>query len=291
MQQIRQYIRERQARFAELDFFLQLEKNDSPNEALSFVRRLAFFVMVFQDILRLNESLVQSPELRRVARHHRAEDRGHDLWYLEDLMVLDGSIPDTRELFSGNGVTRDTAYQLMSEVFGAKDDCARIALLYVLESTGHIFFTRVVTNAERVGVPQRLLYFARRHLDIELGHELFEEEMNATVERIELSPEQRQNIMALVDRSFDAMTSMLSALSKPEETRVSLPPPSAPPQSTRLNVPRVKRTDDTRRIVALLENDDSRISAVPPSAPPASRVVARDQSVANKRTGTNNSSH
>jgi hypothetical protein len=234
MQHIRSYIREKQSEFATLEFFDQLDRNDSPGQALSFIRNLTFFVMVFQDILRLNEARVQDPTLRKIARHHRAEDRGHDAWFLHDLNVLEGSIPDVRELFATNVTTRDTAYQLMSEVFRTDSDRARVVLPLVLESTGHVFFTRAIMNAERVGVSQNLLYFARRHLDIELGHEMFEAEMNATIDAIALSAEERREIMALVDRSFVAITRMIAALSEAAEpvasvpsSRLTLPPMSA----------------------------------------------------------------
>ncbi len=147
MKSVRSHIEARQTRFASVPFFQQLRSTMSAENALSFVRGLSFFVLTFQDILRLNEANVTHPTLRKIARHHRSEDRDHDLWFLEDVLELDGSIPDAEELFSPrDAATRDAAYALTSEVFRATDDRIRIVLLLVLEATGHVFFTSVVDH-------------------------------------------------------------------------------------------------------------------------------------------------
>jgi len=239
MKFVRNYIEERQARFRDIAFFDQLRSHESADDALWFVRGLTFFVMAFQDVLRLNEERVEAPAMRVIARHHRIEDKGHDLWFLHDVQTLEGSIPDTGELFSvAHAATRDVAYEIMSEVFRAKDDPTRIALLLVLESTGHVFFTSVVEQLERVGCMHKLRYFARQHLDIELGHSLFEAELDATIDAIDLTEEQEKIILACVDRSFDAMSRMLdrvaerAANSIPPSRRSVLPPQSQAPVST-----------------------------------------------------------
>jgi len=242
MKQVREYIRGRQSRFGEISFFEELRQYESTDTdgALSFVRGLSFFVMAFQDILRLNEQRVQDRQLRIIARHHRKEDKGHDLWFLDDLLKIDGSLPDVGEIFSSSHtITRDTAYTLIGEVFRASDDRTNIALLLVLESTGHVFFTRVVDFLERIGYEKQLTYFARAHLEVELGHALFEDRMDALIDAIEMSDEDRAAILRAVDTSFDAMTRMLEALTDQVRARSTMPPPSvsAPPVSTTLNSP------------------------------------------------------
>jgi hypothetical protein len=240
MRQVREYIKERQSRFGEIKFFEELERyeaTDGVDGALAFVRGLSFFIMAFQDILRLNETRVQDRELRIIARHHRMEDKGHDLWFLDDMLKIDGSLPDVGEIFSSaHTVTRDTAYTLVGEVFRATDDRTNIALLLVLESTGHVFFTRVVDFLERIGYDKQLTYFARAHLEVELGHALFEERMDAVIDSIEMNAEERAMIVRAVDNSFDAMTRMLEELTGQVRSRSTMPPPSfgAPPVSTTL---------------------------------------------------------
>jgi hypothetical protein len=240
MRQVREYIKERQSKFGAIKFFEELERyesTDGVDGALAFVRGLSFFIMAFQDILRLNETRVQDRELRIIARHHRMEDKGHDLWFLDDILKIDGSLPDVGEIFSSaHTVTRDTAYALVGEVFRATDDRTNIALLLVLESTGHVFFTRVVDFLERIGYEKELTYFARAHLEVELGHELFEQRMDAVIDSIDMNAEERAMIDRAVDNSFDAMTRMLEALTDQVRARSTMPPPSfgAPPVSTTL---------------------------------------------------------
>jgi len=239
MRQVREYIKERQSKFGAIKFFEELERYeaaDGAEGALAFVRGLSFFVMAFQDILRLNETRVQDRELRIIARHHRMEDKGHDLWFLDDLIKIDGSLPDVGEVFSSaHTITRDTAYTLVGEVFRATDDRTNIALLLVLESTGHVFFTRVVDFLERIGYDKELTYFARAHLEVELGHALFEQRMDAVIDSIQMSEEERAMIVRAVDNAFDAMTRMLEALTEQVRARSSAPPSfAAPPVSTTL---------------------------------------------------------
>lgn len=238
MKLVRQHIVERQSQFGEIKFFEELTRYESTDGAMAFVRGLTFFVMAFQDILRLNEERVQDRELRIIARHHRLEDKGHDIWFLHDLCEVDGSLPDVGEIFSSaHTVTRDTAYRLIGEVFRATDDRANIALLLVLESTGHVFFNRVVEFLERVGYDREMYYFGRQHLNIELSHELFEKRMDAVIDAIQLTDEERDNVLKAVDNAFDAMTGMLENLTEQVRFRSTMPPPlstreSAPPVST-----------------------------------------------------------
>jgi hypothetical protein len=235
MKIVREHIKARQARFAKNSFFEQLEIDEASPEALSFVSGLTFFVMVFQDVLRLNEARVKDPALRDIARHHRAEDRGHDDWFLHDLAAIEGRLPDVSMLFSSAHVTtRDAAYALIGEVLRADDDRVNIALLLVLESTGHVFFEKVVSWLERAGLSDGLRYFARSHLGVELGHEMFEQKANAMLDAIELREDERRAVIAAVDRCFDPITEMIVAL----RDVASVPPPSygAPPVS--VTVPR-----------------------------------------------------
>lgn len=214
MKHVRSHIDKRQAEFASTRFFEQLDKTKSPAKALSFVRGLAFFVMAFQDILRLNEANVQTPKLRAIARHHRAEDRGHDMWFLDDVAQIDGTIPDAEELFSpADMAIRDTVYQLMSEVFRATDDRIRIVLLLVLEASGHVFFQRVVKHLESIGYDRELRYFGGAHLNVELNHALFEDQLNVWLDEIVMSESDRDMAIATADRCFAAMTKMMEALS------------------------------------------------------------------------------
>lgn len=230
MKLARQHIQQRQEQFAESRFFRRLSSKTTAAGALAFVPGMTFFVMTFQDILRLNESRVQDLTLRAIVHHHRREDSGHDLWFLQDLAAIDGGLPDVRTLFSPTDtVTRDVAFGLMSEVFRATDDRVRITIPLVLEATGHVFFNHVVAYLDRISYEVPLKYFARGHLDVELSHELFEREMNAVLESLVMTDKERAPVLGMIDRSFDLMTSMLDALD--ERTDIGPPVSTTLPRS------------------------------------------------------------
>jgi len=77
------------------------------------------------------------PQHKRIARHHRDEDLGHERWFLEDIAKLTGGPLTISALYGrASASTRDAAYQLITEVYRATDDRLRIVLVLVLESTG-----------------------------------------------------------------------------------------------------------------------------------------------------------
>src|SRR5215204_4975901 len=70
--------------FKKNPFFALLRKLRNLEEISTFVPELTFWAMTFQDILRINEERVKDPYLKKVARHHRLEDAGHEKWFLHD---------------------------------------------------------------------------------------------------------------------------------------------------------------------------------------------------------------
>ena len=118
MHVIEAHIREHQARFSGHRFFSHLKGKTSVQQAMGFAPDLSFWVLTFQNVLRLNETRVESDELRRLARAHRIEDAGHDRWFLEDLAALRSPRGcNAAFLFSRKHVTtRDAAYDILGEV-------------------------------------------------------------------------------------------------------------------------------------------------------------------------------
>jgi len=210
MKRIQSHITRKQQEFRSHAFFERLaEDSRSAEHILVFAKELSFWVMTFQDILRINESLVIDPALKRIAHHHRAEDSGHDKWFLSDLMVIEGAIPDFRWLFSNDHAsTRIGSYALVSEVYRAKTDYERIVLLLTLESAGHAFFEKIVSYLEHRELSGLLQYFARKHLDVEKQHELFEEQLTKTLFDTVLVHPTREACIELVDRIYSVFDSI-----------------------------------------------------------------------------------
>jgi hypothetical protein len=213
MKLVELHIANKQKDFSSHSFFEQVKGGVDFPQNLSFAPDLTFWVMAFQDILRLNARMTRDADLRRIVRHHLAEDAGHDRWFLDDLALLNVAAPDVQWLFSKKHVpTRDAAYALVSEVFRASNDVLRLVLVMTLESAGHVFFERVATMVRATADSYGLKYFSFAHLEVEKNHEVFERKMAEKISSLQLTPALRADAEDLVDRCYDAFTSMFDAL-------------------------------------------------------------------------------
>ncbi|TAL63564.1 MAG: hypothetical protein EPN84_04685, partial [Legionella sp.] len=196
------------------------ESLNSIEEISTFVPELTFWAMTFQDILRINEEKVKDPYLKKVARHHRLEDAGHEKWFLSDKKYMcqygQGRAEECNDVVSlyskDSQLVRDAAYALMSEIFKAEDEAVNIALLLTLESSGHVFFDKVVKQVKKTGEDKNLQYFSSSHLEVELAHAMFEEEMERTLFAKKLPIATRRAALKMVDRCYDAFNKMFDGL-------------------------------------------------------------------------------
>jgi hypothetical protein len=212
MKIIQNHIATRQAEFSAHPFFANLDALNSVEEFLGVASDLAFWVMLFQDVLRINETRIKDSYLRKLAKHHRLEDSGHDKWFLEDV-ATQGNKCGINDLFDKkNTITRDAAYSIMAEVYNLHDERLRIVLLFTLESSGHIFFTKAAKFVDNNGYSDRLKYFSNTHLEVEKAHAMFEEEMERGFYSISLSVEERSAAIALVDKVYEAFNLMFDGL-------------------------------------------------------------------------------
>lgn len=220
MKTIQSYIDSKQQEFMNHPFFEVLSHLDSLEEIGYFVPELTFWAMTFQDILRLNEERVSDPYLKKVARHHRLEDAGHEKWFLHDKKYI-GSVNKDKScskdsvvwLYSKESeLTRDAAYAIMSEIYKTDDELLNIALLLTLESSGHVFFEKVVKQVKKAGEDQNLKYFSSNHLDVELAHALFEGEMESKLFAMEVPINVRRDALKMIDRCYDAFNKMFDGL-------------------------------------------------------------------------------
>ncbi|MCC5623379.1 hypothetical protein [Nostoc sp. CHAB 5715] len=209
MKTVDNYIIQKQIKLARHPLFNQITRESSLESIKLFAQYLSFWVMSFQDVLRINEMQMTDSEIRKVVHHHLVEDMGHEQWFLRDLQQLKVEEPNLKLLYSQDYIfTRDATYAIMSEVFRASSDIERVALIMSLESTGHIFFEYTASLVKRVGYSGNLKYFSIHHLDVENNHEIFEQEMQDFLNSIHLSEDEEKKICEIVDRVYQAFTIM-----------------------------------------------------------------------------------
>ena len=224
MKAVLQHISDRQSRFAEHLVFDGLQQDGPLEQVLAFAPRLAFWVMSFQDVLRLNAQRMKDPELAMLMLRHRQEERGHDNWFFEDSAQLMGRPFSLTEPWGrAHEATRDASYAILSEVLNPLDDRLRIVLVLTLESTSHAFFSRTANLPQTLSQGTRLKYFSNHHMEAEEQHEVFEEQMEAMLLGMELSPELRAEAIALVDRVYAAFHSMFDGLQFEQSRPVTQP--------------------------------------------------------------------
>lgn len=192
--------------------FRLLEGSARPPEVQVLVSALTFFVFAFQDVLRLNEKQMVDPALKAIARQHRAEDAGHQRWFLHDARRL-GVEPDIEWAFGReHRVTRDTSYRLIAEVFRASDDRVRVLVPLVLEAAGHPFFSRVFRFFENAGVSGTFKYFARTHWEVEESHAMLQQDQGRLLHELQLPDDLRAECHAMIERMFQAMGTLVDDL-------------------------------------------------------------------------------
>lgn len=213
MKSIQQRILYHQARFTDHPFFARLEADPPLDQLAPFPLCLTFFVVTFQEILRISDERASDPEYKAMVHRHRIEDAGHDRWFFADLSALGIAPPTAAELLSRpiHRAARRASFALASEAFGARHDACQLTLLLTLESAGHVFFERFARYLARIGERRRLRYFSQKHLDVERAHDVFEEGAGARIEAIPLDEEARREASALVDRCYREMTAMFDA--------------------------------------------------------------------------------
>jgi hypothetical protein len=201
---VQAHVAARQAELARHPFIERLA-GAAPVETEALARGLTFFVMAFQDVLRLSAQLVTDPRLAPLARTHQAEDAGHEQWFLHDLRCLGVEASVAFVFSAAHQVPREVGYALVAEVLLASDDSQRLAVVMALEAAGHTFFAPAVAQFERRRPAAQLRYFARRHQQVEQDHELFEADVQQLLGAVALTEEALARAQGTVDRAFAHM--------------------------------------------------------------------------------------
>jgi hypothetical protein len=172
---IQRHIRRRQVVFERHRLFAFLSRRPDVRLLSAIAPVLTFWVMTFQDILRINHKRVVDPDIQRIAYHHKREDAGHDGWFLHDLALVDPGTHDVAWLFgNAHAEVREATFALAAELFRVEGDRLRLVLLLTLESTGHVFFRNMVSFVERSRCKTPLRYFSRSHLAVEEAHSMYD---------------------------------------------------------------------------------------------------------------------
>jgi len=212
MRDLRAEIAARTDDLAKHPFLAGLERSEDAADLERIIPQLYFWVFSFQDVLRLSESRVRDPELKAIASTHRAEDAGHERWFVDDARVLDAERTVPWIFGSEHQLTRDTSYEMVAEVLHTDDDRIRLVLPLVLEAIGSVFFPRVVGLVERAGIGADLKYFARSHQDVEAGHDLFTDGTQSRLDDIEFDAGTYTKAVEAVDRCFHRARRLASHL-------------------------------------------------------------------------------
>ena len=161
-----------------------------------------FWNMAFQDVIRLVNEAVESPELKVYSEHHFQEDSGHHIWFVNDIKAL-GYDWGSR-LYSyfedRNATARVLTYKILSELFRLTDDRLRIALLLSLESPGHVFFGKMSRYMAKHGISGKMQYFGKNHIKVEKEHMVFAEASDEALNGIVLEDAVAEEGIAMVVR-------------------------------------------------------------------------------------------
>jgi DMATS type aromatic prenyltransferase len=200
------------SRLAEHPFLQRLEGFGTLDDIRVAAYRLTFFVMCFQDVLRLVSEKMSDEGLASIARTHELEDKGHDHWFLHDLRRF-GVAVDVESLFGPHHQdARDISYELTAEVLRAQSDWSRLAVVLSLEAMGSEFFGRIVGFLQRIDSGDGLKYFARGHVTVEQAHDLLRSDKRAPFLAASLSPRDRTAAIETALRVFGAMTRFADSL-------------------------------------------------------------------------------
>jgi hypothetical protein len=214
------YIEAKQKELMDNLFFKELKQVNDLLKMKSYVNKLTFWVMTFQDVLRLNELHVRDPELKNKLHEHRLEDSGHEKWFLHDKKYIE----DLKEKQLDNNQTiawlynsdsqpiRDATYALVSEIFREEEDLLRVVFLLVLEAAAHIFFGNMVKQVKKIGEDDNLHYFSSLHFNAEESHEMFTMESQNNLFAKYISPNKRRDALKMIDRCFKAFNLMFLGL-------------------------------------------------------------------------------
>jgi hypothetical protein len=205
-------IARQQSALAGHPFLQRLESGAAhADHARQIATDLTFWIMIFQDVLRINHARVEDPSLAQIAQHHLDEDAGHDEYFWQDVRRLSALRPPDWYFGPEHAATRHVSLDILGEVFLARSDGARLSLILALEGAAAEFFRRVVVYFERAGVSDGLWFFGNGHRHVEQSHSAFDETA-APMTAVLLSGDALEESLGVVRRVFANFHRLSTAL-------------------------------------------------------------------------------
>lgn len=221
MELILNYIAEKQRTFSTLPFFSFLrDPSYTTEERFVFAPAGAPFIMAFGDLNRftLFEENASDP-LQQIINVHSEEDATHYRMYLQDLDTLAFDVPikyaDVLQFLWGEERkhSRLTCLKLTS-MFASVPLKLRLVILEAVEAAGAEAFRTFteLANEYRDATGKQLKFFGDHHKELETGHTMGTEDIEARLKAIELNEQELKQARELVDTVFTHFSAMMQEL-------------------------------------------------------------------------------
>jgi len=220
MQTIQNYLVNKQFQFTQHQFFQHLTDDTTLEQFASVASHLSFWVMSFQDVLRLTEERITHDKIYHIVRKHRLAQSGHQDWFISGVKDIESKMLTLRSIYSRNyATTRYATYAIMSEVFQARNDYEYIALLLTLESTSNIFLGFTADFVDTVSYSNSLRFCSNYHLEFERNYTFFEAKLKDYFAEVQLAENEEENILKMIDRVYNAFNLMFNGLASALELK------------------------------------------------------------------------
>jgi len=202
-------IQDHRQRISQHPFLVRVTRSVSLAEIQPALPAFSFWIMSFQDVLRVSEERATGAEVRQFIRNHRAEAVGQDKWFVCDLLKLEGQLPDLLALFGArHTMSRNASYALLAEAYNARSDLNRLLLIQSAQVLNALLLSEMTTFMGRARVKPELRYFsdanAVRGTNNEAERIAFE-----YLSGLNLSPLSHAATRTLVERVGNAFKEML----------------------------------------------------------------------------------
>ena len=244
MKEVLDRIQLRKQAYEQLPFF-EFVRNSSidPMRRLAWAPYAAPFIMSFVDLNKYVFRVEPTEDpLQEIVNRHTHEDDRHWVWFLEDLQKLGFNQPlqfnEALTFFWGEQTrySRELVYQLCR--YGLQTAPIRkVIAVEAVEAAGNAQFvaaTKAASDLQAI-TGEQYKYFGDVHLSVETGRTFGSIAAEEYIENIQLTPEEREVGLEMVDTIFSVLTLwkkdlLIRAQAHPlDSMSLSMPEPSPLP--------------------------------------------------------------